>query len=65
MCFSLDFSTFNKYSEYLVNIERSKENHMNVNYNFLTKVYSELTQDQKIKFNKNIQLASNNISKVG
>ena len=29
---------------------------MNVNYNFLVKVYSELTQDQKIKFNKNIQL---------
>ena len=55
---------FEDYSEYLVNIERSKENHMNVNYNFLTKVYSELSQDQKIKFNKNLQLLNNNFSKV-
>ena len=37
---------------------------MNVNYNFLTKVYSELTQDQKIKFNKTIQSIHNNYSKV-
>ena len=38
---------------------------MSVNYNFLVKVYSELTYDQKIKFNKNIQVAVTNISKVG
>ena len=38
---------------------------MNVNYNFLVKVYSELTQDQKIKFNKNIQINQVNISKTG
>ena len=38
---------------------------MTVNYNFLIKLYSELTQDQKIKFNKNIQISSTNISKVG
>ena len=31
---------------------------MNVNYNFLVKLYSELNQDQKIKFNKNLQVAS-------
>ena len=55
---------FEDYSEYLINVEKSKEGHMNVNYNFLTKVYSELTQDQKIKFNKNIQLVTNNFSKV-
>ena len=28
---------------------------MNVNYNFLIKLYSELTPEQKIKFGKNLQ----------
>ena len=28
---------------------------MNVNYNFLTKIFSELTPEQKIKFGKNLQ----------
>tara|TARA_B100000029_G_scaffold301733_1_gene294613 strand:+ start:172 stop:543 length:372 start_codon:yes stop_codon:yes gene_type:complete len=56
---------FEDYSEYLINVEKSKESHMTINYNFLTKLYSELTQDQKIKFNKNIQISGSNISKVG
>ena len=56
---------YEDFPEYLINIEKSKESHMSVNYNFLVKVYSELTQDQKIKFNKSIQLSSTNISKVG
>ena len=56
---------FEDFSEYLINVEKSKEAHTNVNYNFLVKVYSELTQDQKIKFNKSIQISSTNISKVG
>ncbi len=56
---------FEDFSEYLINLERSKEGHMNVNYNFLVKVYSELTQDQKIKFSKNIQINQANISKTG
>ena len=56
---------FEDFSEYLINIEKSKEGHMNVNYNFLVKVYSELSQDQKIKFSKNLQLASPNFTKVG
>jgi len=46
---------FEDYSEYLINIEKSKEGHMNVNYNFLTKIFSELTPKQKIKFSKNLQ----------
>ena len=46
---------FEDYSEYLINIEKSKEGHMNINYNFLTKIYSELTAEQKIKFTKNLQ----------
>ena len=56
---------FEDYSEYLVNLERSQEGHMNINYNFLVKVYSELNNDQKLKFSKSLQNASIEISKVG
>ena len=55
---------FEDYSEYLINIERSKVGHVNVNYNFLVKVYSELTNEQKIKFNKTLQTANAVIQKV-
>ena len=55
---------FEDFSEYLINIDKSKEGHMNVNYNFLVKVYLELTEDQKIKFNKNLQSAVAVISKI-
>ena len=55
---------FEDFSEYLVNLDKAKEGHMNVNYNFLVKVYSELTQDQKIKFGKNLQIAQINTSKA-
>jgi len=56
---------FEDFSEYLINAEKLKESHMSVNYNFLVKVYSELTYDQKIKFNKSIQISATNVSKVG
>ena len=56
---------FEDFSEYLVNLDKAKEGHMNVNYNFLVKVYSELTQDQKIKFGKNLQIAQINTFKAG
>jgi len=56
---------FEDYSEYALNIQRSKESHMNVNYNFLVKIYNELTADQKIKFSKNIQISTNDVSKFG
>ena len=56
---------FEDFSEYLVNLEKSQEGHMNVNYNFLVKLYSELNADQKLKFNKSLQVSSSNISKVG
>ena len=55
---------FEDFSEYLINLEKSQEGHMTVNYNFLVKLYSELNNDQKLKFNKSLQV-SNNISKVG
>ena len=56
---------FEEFSEYLTNIEKSKEGHLTVNYNFLLKIYSELNNDQKIKFIKNLNLRSEDISKVG
>ena len=56
---------FEDFPDYLLNLEKSKEGHMNVNYNFLVKIYYELNADQKLKFNKSLQINSNNISKVG
>ncbi len=55
---------FEDFPDYLVNIEKSKESHMTVNYNFLIKLYSELTLDQKKKFNKNLQSLSLDIHKA-
>ena len=56
---------FEDFAEYLINLEKSQESHMNVNYNFLVKLYSELNNDQKIKFSKSLQLTNNIISNVG
>ena len=56
---------FEDYSEYAINAEKIKENHMTVNYNFLLKLNSELTQDQKLKFSKNLQVSQVGISKTG
>ena len=56
---------FEDFPEYLTNIEKSKENPMTVNYNFLVKLYSELNEDQKLKFNKNLQSYNSTISKTG
>ena len=56
---------FEDYSEYLTNSEKSQDGLMNVNYNFLTKIYSELNNDQKLKFSKSLQVSNSEISKVG
>ena len=56
---------YEDYSEYLINIEKSKEGHFNLNYNFLIKIYQELTLDQKTKLSKSLQLNNQNISKTG
>ena len=56
---------FEDFSEYLINLERSQESHMSVNYNFLVKLHNELNDDQKIKFNKTLELSTIKISKVG
>ena len=55
---------FEDFPDYLINIEKSKEGHMNVNYNFLMKLYSELSNEQKIKFNKAIEVSINSISRA-
>ena len=56
---------FEDFSEYLINLEKSKEGHIHINYNFLVKLYSELNNDQKLKFSKSLQSSSIGISKVG
>jgi transcriptional regulator with XRE-family HTH domain len=55
---------FEDFSHYLINLERSQEGHININYNFLVKLYSELNNDQKIKFNKSLQGSNIGMSKV-
>ena len=56
---------FEDFSDYLINIEKSKQGPLNVNYTFLVKLYSELSNEQKIKFSKNLQISSIEISKTG
>ena len=31
-----------------------KDSHLNINYNFLVKIFSELTEDQRNKLSKNL-----------
>jgi transcriptional regulator with XRE-family HTH domain len=56
---------YEDYPEYLINKEKVKEGHMNVNYNFLTKLFFELNNDQKLKFNKVLQSVNIGVTKVG
>jgi len=56
---------FEDFSQYLINLGKTQEGHMNVNYNFLVKIYSELNNDQKLKFSKSLQQSSPGISEVG
>ena len=56
---------FEDFSEYAINLEKLNEGHMNINYNFLAKLYKELSNDQKLKFSKSLQLTNTAISKTG
>ena len=56
---------FEDFSDYLINIEKSKQGPVNINYTFLVKLYSELNNEQKIKFSKNLQISSIEASKTG
>jgi len=55
---------FEDFSEYSINLERSQEGHMNINYNFLVKLYSELNEDQKLKLSKSFESSVVGISRV-
>ena len=55
---------FEDFSEYLINLEKSQGGHMNINYNFLVKLYSELSNDQKLNFSKSLESSAIGISKV-
>ena len=46
---------FEDFATYLQNSERMKESHLNINYNFLVKIFSELTEDQRNKLSKNLE----------
>ena len=56
---------FEDFSDYLINIEKSKQGPVNINYTFLVKLFSELNNEQKIKFSKNLQISSIDVSKTG
>ena len=56
---------YEEYNNYLANAEKLKEGHLNVNYNFILKLYSELTQEQQARLQKTILTSLNNISKTG
>ena len=56
---------YEDFSEYLINVERSSEAPVNLNYNFLVKLYSELNNEQKLKFSKNLQPYNTAIFKTG
>ena len=53
---------FEDYSAYLQNNERAKDSYLNINYNFLVKIFSELSEDQKNKLRKAI---SNTNAEIG
>ena len=56
---------FEDFSAYLLNVEKSKTAYLNVNYNFLLKIYNELNAEQKIKFSKNLNFNNENINRTG
>ena len=54
---------FDNYSEYLNNLDKTAGEYMSVNYNFLVKIFSELSQEQKNKFNNLTSNETNLINK--
>ena len=43
---------FEDYASYLLNSKKEEDFHLNINYNFLVKIFSELSEDQKVKLSK-------------
>ena len=56
---------FDDYSEYLNNSNKTDGNYVSINYNFLVKIYSELTQEQKSKFQKILMGNNIKLTKTG
>ena len=55
---------FDSYAEYTNNLDRTTEGFMSVNYNFLAKIYSELTREQKNKFQKLVMVNEANFVNI-
>ena len=47
---------FEDFATHLQSGERMKDSHLNINYNFLVKIFSELTEDQRNKLSKNLNI---------
>ena len=56
---------FENFPNYSVNLERSQQGHTNVNYNCLARIYSELSDEQKLKFTKSLNIPNIKFSKYG
>tara|TARA_B110001454_G_C12408577_1_gene304091 strand:+ start:167 stop:538 length:372 start_codon:yes stop_codon:yes gene_type:complete len=56
---------FEDYPSYLTNNEKEKDLQFNINYNFLVKIFSELSEEQKVKLNKSISNSDFAVSKTG
>ena len=52
---------FDNYTEYLISADKNNNSYMSINYDFIIKIYSELTQEQKNKF---LQLAGNKTDSI-
>ena len=55
---------FDSYAEYTSNLDKTTEGFMSVNYNFLAKIYMELTREQKNKFHKMTLANETNVGNV-
>ena len=55
---------FDSYAEYTSNLDKTTEGFMSVNYNFLAKIYSELTREQKNKFQKLVMVNEANFVNI-
>jgi len=56
---------FEDYASYLLNSKKEEDFHLNINYNFLVKIFSELSEDQKVKLSKSISNSDVTVSKTG
>ena len=53
---------FDNYPEYLSSENKANADYMSVNYAFLVKIYSEMSQEQRSKFQKLVAGETNNIN---